>query len=86
MIEEHLKKKSKLHPETHYNTSMNTTKKTQAEKQLINFRNQLHTLLIRNPEIRISGDMDGDVVAFIPEGDTPWVYLPKSGKQELISK
>lgn len=61
-------------------------KKTKAEKQLIKFRNQLHNLLIRNPEIRLAGDRDGDILAFIPEGDLPLVYLPTSGKQELISK
>jgi hypothetical protein len=65
---------------------MNTTKKTQAEKQLIKFRNQMHNLLIRNPDIRIGVDKNGDVVAFIPEGDRPREYLPTSGKQELISK
>jgi hypothetical protein len=65
---------------------MNTTKKTPAEKQLHNFRNQLHTLLIRNPEIRLATDSFGDIVAFIPEGDRPRVHLPTSGKQELISK
>ena len=62
----------------------NTTKKTEAEKQLIKFRNQLHNLLIRNPEIRLAGDAAGDILAFIPEGDRPRVYLPRSGKQELI--
>ena len=65
---------------------MKNTKKTEAEKQLIRFRNQLHNLLIRNPEIQIMGDINGDVVAFIPEGDRPQVYLPTSGKQELITK
>jgi hypothetical protein len=82
--------------ETDYNTSMNTTKKTDAQKQLHKFRNQLHTLLIRNPEIRLATDSFGDIVAFIPEGDRPRVHLPTSsssgvpiptsGKQELISK
>ena len=62
----------------------NTTKKTEAEKQLIRFRNQLHNLLIRNPEIRLATDSFGDIVAFIPEGDRPRVHLPTSGKQELI--
>lgn len=61
-------------------------KKTDAEKNLIKFRNQLHTLLIRNPEIRLATDSFGDIVAFIPEGDRPRVHLPTSGKQELISK
>ena len=61
-------------------------KKTDAEKNLIKFRNQLHTLLIRNPEIRLAADSFGDIVAFIPEGDRPRVHLPTSGKQELISK
>ncbi len=63
------------------------TKKTPAEKQLIKFRNQLHNLLIRNPEIWLAGDAAGDILAFI---DT-WpqrsgVYLPRSGQQELINK
>ena len=62
------------------------TKKTPGEKQLIRFRNQLHNLLIRNPEIRIASDMYGDVVAFIVDEDRPKIYLPKSGKQELIDK
>ena len=62
----------------------NTTKKTDAEKQLHNFRNQLHTLLIRNPEIRLATDSFGDIVAFIPEGDRPRVHLPTCGKQEMI--
>ena len=63
---------------------MNNTKKTPAEKQLIKFRNQLHNLLIRNPEIRLATDSFGDIVAFIPEGDRPRVHLPTSGQQELI--
>jgi hypothetical protein len=67
---------------------MNTTKKTPAEKQLIKFRNQLHNLLIRNPEIRPAGDEAGDILAFIPntEHPRPRVYLPRSGQQELINK
>jgi hypothetical protein len=66
----------------------NTTKKTDAEKQLIKFRNQLHNLLIRNPEIRLAGDAAGDILAFIPDTEHPRarVYLPRSGKQEQISK
>ena len=66
------------------------TKKTPATKQLIKFRNQLHNLLIRNPEIRISGDINGDVCAYItpnePHSLTECIYLPTSGKQELISQ
>ena len=75
---------------------MITYKKTPAEKQLHKFRNQLHNLLIRNPEIRLAGDAAGDILAFIPDytkhphtGEyTLWtrVYLPRSGDQELISK
>ena len=74
----------------------NDMKKTDAEKQLHKFRNQLHNLLIRNPEIRLAGDAAGDILAFIPGDDvhphtgayTLWtrVYLPRSGDQELISK
>ena len=60
------------------------TKKTPEEKKLIIFRTQLHKLLIRYPEIRIAGDMHGDVVAFIADADCPKVYLPKAGKQEPI--
>ena len=66
------------------------TKKTEAEKQLIKFRNQMHNLLIKYPEIRVTADMDGDVYAYIPAGELPVrdrgpsVYLPTSGKQELI--
>jgi hypothetical protein len=66
-----------------YTTLMIKTKKTETEKQLIKFRNQLHNLLIRNPEIRISGDSDGDPIAWIRTGDA-FIYLPTSGKQELI--
>jgi hypothetical protein len=69
---------------------MNNTKKTQAEKQLIKFRNQLHNLLIRNPDIRIGSTQDGDPIAWIRTGDAyrcyEQVYLPTSGKQELINK
>jgi hypothetical protein len=75
-----------LPEETSYTTSMITNKKTSAEKQLIKFRNQLHNLLIRNPEIRIASDINGDVVAFIVDEDLPKIYLPESGKQELINK
>ncbi len=63
---------------------MNTTKKTETEKQLIKFRNQMHNLLIKYPEIRLAGYHEGDVVTYIPEGDRPRVFLPTSGKQELI--
>lgn len=67
---------------------MITNKKTPAEKQLIKFRNQLHNLLIRNPEIRISGNSDGLPVAWIRTGEGYGEYcqlhLPTSGKQELI--
>jgi hypothetical protein len=67
---------------------MNTTKKTEAEKQLIKFRNQLHNLLIKYPDIRISGDRDGDVFANItpnePYAEMVFIYLPTSGHQEPI--
>jgi hypothetical protein len=67
---------------------MNTTKKTQAEKQLIKFRNQMHNLLIRNPDIRIGSTQDGEPIAWIRTGDAyrcyEQIYLPTSGKQELI--
>jgi len=61
--------------------------KTQAEKELIKFKNQLHNLLIRNPSIRIGVDKNGDVVAFIFDGHStvyPRVHLPTSGQQEPI--
>ena len=65
------------------------TKKTKAEKNLIKFRNQLHNLLIKYPEIRIAGTNDdtGDVVAYSRnDGLGPFVeiYLPLSGAHELI--
>lgn len=67
-----------------------TTKKTQAEKQLHKFRNQMHNLLIRNPDIRIGSTQDGEPIAWIRTGDAyrcyEQIYLPTSGKQELISK
>jgi hypothetical protein len=62
-------------------------KKTEAEKQLIKFRNQLHNLLIKYPEVRLCGDWEGDPIAYITgEAGTEEIYLPTSGKQELISK
>ena len=65
-------------------------KKTEAEKQLIKFRNQMHNLLIKYPGIRISCTQDGDVVAWMRTGDAyreyEQVYLPTSGAQELITK
>ena len=64
-------------------------KKTDAEKHLMRFRNQLHTLLIRNPEIQIASDIRGDVTAWIFSKEAQSIkeiYLPTSGKQELISK
>jgi hypothetical protein len=67
---------------------MNTTKKTETEKQLIKFRNQLHNLLIRNPGIRISCTLDGEPIAIIHSSDRfscyEQIYLPTSGNQELI--
>lgn len=66
------------------------TKKTEAEKQLVKFRDQLHKLLIKYPEIRLAGDMNGDVMAFIPAWDwttkTHKLYVPTSGQQELIAR
>ncbi len=64
------------------------TKKTEAEKQLIKFRNQLHNLLIRNPGIRLGCNQDGDPIAWIRTGDAyrcyEQIYLPTSGHQEPI--
>ena len=65
-------------------------KKTEAEKQLIKFRNQFHNLLIKYPEIRISGNSEGLPVAWIRTGEGYGEYcqlhLPTSGKQELITQ
>ena len=68
---------------------MTNTKKTEAEKQLIKFRNQLHNLLIKYPEIQIASDIRGDVTAWIFSKEAQSIkeiYLPTNGKQELISK
>jgi hypothetical protein len=62
-------------------------KKTEAEKKLIKFKNQLHNLLIKYPEIRLAGDMNGDVLAWIPAGPgskSTKLYVPTNGNQELI--
>ena len=62
------------------------TKKSEAEKQLFKFRNQLHNLLIKYPEIRISGDQDGNPIAWIRTGDAYREYeqinLPTNGSLE----
>jgi hypothetical protein len=67
---------------------MNDTKKTEAQKQLIKFRDQLHKLLMKYPEIRIAGNRDGDPIACVHSGDVfncyEQIYLPTNGKQELI--
>ncbi len=61
-------------------------KKTESEKQLIKFRNQLHNLLIEYPEIRLAGTSEGDAMAWIrsEDGKISELYLPTSGKQEPI--
>lgn len=60
------------------------------QKQLKKFRDQLHNLLIEYPEIRLSAGLDGDIYALIapnkPHALTEVIYLPTSGKQELINK
>lgn len=63
-----------------------TKKTTQAEKQLIEFRNQMHNLLIKYPNIRLAGTYDGDAMAWIRSEDGKFheIYLPTSGQQELI--
>lgn len=65
-------------------------KKTEAAKQLIKFRNQLHNLLIKYPEIRLKGDTEGDIYAQITPNELhtmpEYVYLPKSSQHELIIK
>jgi len=67
---------------------MNDTKKTEAQKQLIKFRDQFHKLLMRHPDIRIGSNQDGDPIALIRNGDAfscyDQIYLPTNGKQELI--
>jgi len=64
--------------------------KTEAQKQLIKFRNQLHNLLAKYPEIWISGSSDGDPVAWIRTGEAygeyEQIYLPTNGQEELIIK
>ena len=66
---------------------MNKPKKTEAEKKLIKFRNQLHNLLIKYPEIRLAGDQDGDVLGYIHDGlNWQQIYMPTAGTQELIVK
>ena len=64
-------------------------KKTEAEKQLIKFRNQLHNLLIKYPEIQMASDIKGDMIAWIFSKEVQsikQIYLPSNGRQELISK
>lgn len=65
-------------------------KKNEAQKQLIKFRHQLHNLLIKYPEIRLAGDRNGDIYASItpnePYSKTEYVYLPASGKKELVTQ
>ena len=68
---------------------MKNTKMTEAEKTLIKFRNQLHNLLIKYPEVRLAVDSRNypDIVAFIPsktEEAAPRIALPLSGAHELI--
>ena len=62
---------------------------TKEEKQLFNFKNQLHNLLIRAPDIRLGVDRYGEIVAFIPSHDpdkeADRVYVPTFGKQESIN-
>lgn len=60
---------------------------TEAQKQLIEFKNQLHDLLSKYPGIRLAGDREGDVLAILPNGSEAWdyLYIPTSGKQELIN-
>ena len=71
-----------------YYRTMN--KKSEAEKQLIKFRDQLHSLLIEYPEIRINGNSEGLPLAWIRYGEIhneyTHLHLPTSGRQELISK
>ena len=62
--------------------------KIEAEKQLTEFRELFHNLLAKYPEIRLCGDNNGDILAIRPDGSEAWphLYMPTSGKQELISK
>lgn len=72
----------------YYRIMIKNEKKTDTEKQLLQFRHQLHNLLIKFPDVRLAGDDAGDVLAFIPSEESPRtkVYLPRSGKQELITQ
>jgi hypothetical protein len=67
---------------------MNDTKKTEAQKQLIKFRERFHKLLMRHPDIRIGSNQDGDPIAWIRTGDAyrsyEQTYLPTSSKQEKL--
>ena len=69
-------------------TENNMTPKTKTEKDLIKFRNQFHNLLKKYPEITITGDIHGHLLAYIVEGEWykhfPKVYLPKRAEQELV--
>lgn len=59
-------------------------KKTQAQKDLIKFRNQLYNLLSKYPNIRIAGDINGAAIAWIfTEGEKSFeeIALPCKGKQ-----
>lgn len=59
---------------------MTHIKKTETEKRLFTFRNQLHNLLIKYPEIRLGGDREGEVYAEIVPTEShskpEYVYLP----------
>jgi hypothetical protein len=56
-------------------------------KRLTKFRDKLHTLLKEFPEIRLSADRDGDVLAYVIDEMEPRqrAYLRRSGKQELVA-
>ena len=65
---------------------MNKPNKTEAEKKLVKFRNQLTKLLIKYPEIRLAGDRDGDVLGYIHDGlNWQQIYMPTSITQELTA-
>jgi hypothetical protein len=57
-----------------------------AQKQLIEFRDELHKLLIKYPKIQLASDMYEEPIAIVIEEGRPFpheIRLPLSGKQEL---
>jgi hypothetical protein len=63
------------------------TERNHYKKRLTKFRDKLHALLKEFPEIRLTADRDGDVLAYVMDEAEPRqrAYLPKSGKQEFVA-